>query len=229
MRIFFTGIIACMVVFAANHAFAEGFFDIYAGPSFTDTATVKVSSNVAVKYNDVSFKGETTYGLRGGYWLRNVPWLGFGGDFSSLHARGNKTKFDLVPLTAMAYFRLPLLTDEEVPQGRIQPYVGIGPSISFYTYAQTDPGAPTSVFSGTDSGIRTGKGFQLPAGIAVQLSRRVALFAEYRYAYYAIDISQDNDYPFIQSQSAADNQARKLETDLSIHNVLLGLSFRFGN
>jgi opacity protein-like surface antigen len=226
VRKFFTGVFAYVVVSASVPVFAEGYFDLYAGASFTDTATVKISSNIATTSGDVRFKGDETYGVRGGYWLKNLPWLGFGGDFSSLHARGKNTKFDIQPITPMAMFRLPLFVDEEIPQGRLQPYIGIGPSISLYTYAQADLGPPTDGISGTSS-IGSAVGFQLPVGMAIQLSRRVALFSEYRYAFYRVDVDQDVISQFFGSIGNSDNVARNVKTDLSMHNILLGISFRF--
>jgi opacity protein-like surface antigen len=226
VRKLLVGVLAYCVVSASVPVFAEGFFDIYAGGSFTDTASVKISSNAAATSGDVSLENDTTYGLRGGYWLKNLPWLGFGGDFSSLHTRGKNTKFDILPITPMALFRLPLFVDEEIPQGRLQPYIGIGPSISLYTYAHADLGPPTNSISGTSS-IGSAVGFQLPVGIAIQLTRRVALFSEYRYAYYKVDVDQDLISQFIGSTWNSDNVARNVKTDLSMHNVLLGISFRF--
>ena len=222
MRKFIAGVCACAVMSTAP-AFAEGFFDIYAGPSFTDTATITISSKVAATSGDVSFEHDTSYGIRGGFWFRNLPWLGVGGDLSSLHTRAKNTKFDIIPMTPMVLFRLPLTVDEEVPQGRIQPYVGIGPSISLYTYAHADLGPPTNSISGTSS-IGSAVGFQLPVGMAFQLSRRVALFGEYRYAFYRVDVDRDRLFGLIANN---DNAARNVKTDLSMHNVLLGISFRF--
>jgi opacity protein-like surface antigen len=126
----------------------------------------------------------------------------------------------------MALFRVPLLVNEEIPQGRVQPYVGIGPSISLYTYAHADLGPPTNSISGTSS-IGSAMGFQLPVGIAVQLSPRVALFSEYRYAYYKVDVDQDLISQIFGSIGNSDNVARNVKTDLSMHNVLFGISFRF--
>lgn len=226
MRKLFVGVMAYIFVSASVPVFAEGFLDLYAGGSFTDTATVTISSNVAVTSGDASFKSDATYGIRGGYWLKTLPWLGIAGDISSLHASGKNMKFDIIPITPMAMFRLPLLIDEEIPQGRFQPYFGIGPSISLYTYAHADLGPPTGDISGTSSGGKA-VGFQLPAGVAIQLSRRVALFSEYRYAFCKVDVDQNYITQIFGSIWNSNNVARNVKTDLSIHNVLLGISFRF--
>lgn len=217
-------VVLSILISAETQSFAEAFIDVYAGPSFTDDATVKISSNVATNSREISFDRDLTSGMRGGYWFKNHRWLGVGGDLSSMHAKGDNAKFDLMPLTAVAMFRLPLLSDEEVPQGRLQPYVGIGPSISLYTYASADFGPPTNKINSWDINV----GFQVPAGVTLQLSEHFAIFSEYRYSYYKVDVSQ-NFTTFLLNSAVGneDNVARKVTTTLSTHNMLFGVSFRF--
>jgi outer membrane protein W len=222
----YTVVIVFIVMSAASSVFAEGYFDMFAGPSFTDTASFTISSNVASVTGDVSFRSNTTYGLRGGYWFKNHPWLGVGGDFSSLHARGKDTKVDILALTPSAMFRLPLFVDDEAPQGRVQPYLGIGPSLPWYTYVGSNLGPPTNGISGTRF-LASTLGVQVPAGFNVQLSRCVALFTEYRYAYYKIDVDQNYLSQIYQNISNDDNAARNVKTHISMHNLLFGISFRF--
>jgi opacity protein-like surface antigen len=212
-------------VASAVPVFAEGFLDIYAGSSFTDNSQVKlVHNDGTVTSADMGFKSAAIYGIRGGAWLRSLPWLGVGGDFSSLHTRGHDTNIDILPLTPMVYFRLPLLADEEIPQGWLQPYAGIGPSFALYTYVHTSQGAPTNSISGTDAG-GAALGFQLPAGLNIQLSRHVALFTEYRFAFYRMDVRRDFDSQGLFVSSNAVN--KNVRTDLFMNNVLAGISFHF--
>lgn len=224
MRIGIIGVVIALFLLVETQSFAEGFVDVYAGPSFTDNATVKISSKVAATSREIDFESDLTYGVRGGYWFTNQPWLGVGGDFSSMHAKGNNSKFDLTPLTPMVMFRLPLLSDENIPQGVLQPYVGIGPSISLYTYASADFGPPTNDISSWNVNV----GFQVPAGVALQLSKHFAVFGEYRYAYYKVNVTQDT-FTFLLNSAAGnnDNVARQVTTTLSMHNVLFGVSYRF--
>jgi opacity protein-like surface antigen len=135
-----------------------------------------------------------------------------------MRARGDKARFDLFSLTPMAMFRLPLLTSEEIPQGVLQPYAGLGPSLSLYTYTSADFGPPTNNINGWNMSL----GLQMPAGVAVQLSKHIALFAEYRFAWYKV-VVQDND-PYIGNSN---NVARKITAALDIHNALFGISYRF--
>ena len=214
--------VLAMLILLETPLYAEGFLDVYAGTSFSNRASLTITSNVASRGDDVSLSGEATYGIRGGYWLGKLPWLGFGGDVSALHAHGANAKFDIVPITPLALFRIPLVKDEEVPQGHFQPYIGIGPSVSLYTHANADLGAPTNGISGSST-IGSAVGFQLPVGMSLQLSRHVALFSEYRFAFYKVDVDQN----FISQVFASNNVARNLKADLSMHNILAGISFRF--
>lgn len=224
MKIGIIGVVLSLLVMSARPSFAEGFIDLYAGPSFTDNATVTINSNAASTSKKVGFERDVTYGARGGYWFKKQRWLGVGGDFSSMHAKGATARFDLAPLTPMVMFRLPLLSSENIPQGMLQPYIGIGPSISLYTYASADNGPPTNKINSW--GINAG--FQVPAGVALQLSKHIALFGEYRYAYYRVNVLQDTTtYLFNAAIGNSDNIAKKVTASLSMHNVLFGVSFRF--
>lgn len=222
-KIILSAMVVCLLVASAVPVFAEAFFDIYGGVSTASDATMRLlRTDNSITSGDVSFSGEASYGLRAGAWLPRVPWLGVGGDFSSLHLRGRDTSIDLLPITPIVLFRLPLLVDEEVPQGWVQPYAGIGPSFTVYTYMHTS--LVTPINSITATGGLTG-GFQVPAGLNIQLSRRVALFTEYRYAYYVIHLDRDSE----SQESIPSNILRneKVRTNLSLHNVFAGISFHF--
>jgi opacity protein-like surface antigen len=213
---FVAGILVCLLVVAAIPAFAEGFLDIYAGPSFTDTANITVNSDTNSASRKIGFSNELTNGIRGGYWFAKLPWFGVAGDFSIQHARSASAKFDLSPICAMVLFRVPIAADEEIPQGRVQPYAGIGPSISLYTYGAVDSGPPLNHTNSWDPAL----GFQAPAGIAVQLAQHLALFIEYRYTFFDVRI-RDSGSIF------SSTDTKKIRASLSGHNLLLGVSFRF--
>ena len=217
MRIIIAGALMTVFTVTGSQAWAEAYLDLYAGPSFTDSSRVEIKSNVAITDREVSFEHDTTYGLRSGYWFRDKPWIGVGGDVNFMRAKGDKAKFDIFSLTPMAMFRLPLLTSEEIPQGTLQPYAGLGPSLGMYTYASADFGPPTNNINGANVSL----GLQIPAGIALQLSKHVALFAEYRFAWYKV-IEMHHITTF-----DTNNEANKLTAALDIHNALFGISFRF--
>jgi len=219
MRNRIAGLVLLSLVAAGSQAWAEAYLDLYAGPSFTDSSRVEIKSDAAVTDREVSFSQNTTYGLRSGYWFSGAPWVGVGGDVNFMRAKGDKAKFDLFCLTPMAMFRLPLLKSEEIPQGVLQPYAGLGPSLAVYTYASADLGPPTNNINGSNASL----GLQIPAGMALQLSKHVALFAEYRFDWYKVVIMESNHTIFGTNHDVAN----KLTAALDIHNALFGVSFRF--
>jgi len=94
--------------------------------------------------------------------------------------------------------RWPLLTSENAPKGRLQPYIGAGPAWAFTVESDE---------------LALILGGLVRAGIAVQVFSHLALFAEYRYSFFPGFELQDRGLTF--------------KTDLDTHHVVGGLSFRF--
>ncbi|HSF06481.1 MAG TPA: hypothetical protein VLG10_11885, partial [Methylomirabilota bacterium] len=120
----------------ARPAAAEPFLDLYAGAAQTESATVKAAQrdcNFGFFFatcgpetkatRDADFDLAATYGIRGGYWFEPVPWLGIAGDLSTFEADSDNVRFQIVPFTILVMARLPLLTTDDIPRGRLQPYV----------------------------------------------------------------------------------------------------------
>ncbi len=206
--------VTLLVILTASPVLAEAFLEGYVGFSYPERTQVKVSTNASVD-RDVSFGTSFAYGGRAGYWLSRVPWLGFAGDLSSVHAKGEKVDVDLAPLSLLVMLRAPLLASDEIPQGEIQPYVGIGPSFSLFTYvsANFEPAARTL----SDWTILD-RGFIVPAGVTVQLNKHLAVFTEYRYTYYDIRYKE-----VLYGGTDPD----KFDAHLASHNLLFGLSWHF--
>lgn len=205
--------VTLLMALAASPVLAEGFLEGYAGFSFPERTQVQVRSDAFVD-RDVRFGSSVAYGGRSGYWISSVPWLGIAGDLASLHAKGDKVDIDLTPISFILLLRAPLLASDKIPQGEIQPYIGIGPSLSLYTYvsANFQPTAvPVSGWTMMD------KGFIVPAGVTVQLDRHLAMLVEYRYSYY--DVHYDSHGFF--------GSGRKFDANLASHNLLFGLSWHF--
>ncbi len=205
--------VTLLVVLAASPVLAEAFMEGYAGFSYPERTRVQVRSNAFVD-RDARFGTSIAYGGRGGYWISRVPWLGVAGDLSSLHAKGDKVDIDLTPVSVMVLLRAPLLASDEIPQGEIQPYIGIGPSLSLYTYvsANFQPAAvPASGWTVRD------RGFIVPAGVTVQLDRHLAMLVEYRYSYYEVHYDSSGFF----------GVGNKVDANLASHNLLFGLSWHF--
>jgi len=98
-------------------AFGEGFLDLYAGWAQTQATRVTASEacghpRAVVPFvivcapqtkatRRVDFDGSETFGLRGGYWFEDRPWLGVAGDLSLFEAEQSDVRFTIVPLSLL--------------------------------------------------------------------------------------------------------------------------------
>ncbi|MGH7306586.1 MAG: outer membrane protein, partial [Candidatus Rokuibacteriota bacterium] len=163
-----------------------------------------------------------------GYWLESLPFLGLGVDafFFSLPvpaqtvaASGNfsgsvngkpitftpsgDANLPELTLPGVAFspqlmLRLPLFVSEDAPKGRVQPYLGGGPAWAFTIESDE---------------LALILGGLVRAGVAIQVFRFLALFAEYRYSLFPEFEVKDEGLTF--------------KADLNSHHVVAGLSFRF--
>src|SRR2546425_4747217 len=123
-----------LIAMAPTLASSEGFIDLYAGAAFTQGADVSVREfapffTPASVRRAVGFDTSTTFGGRVGGWIERVPWLGFALDVSSFRAEGKDVNIDLIPVSPLLMLRWPVLTSTDFPKGRLQPYLGVGPSL----------------------------------------------------------------------------------------------------
>lgn len=218
-------LVFCFLTTGSAQAWAEGFMDIYGGGAFTQNADADVSRNVSslgtvsreVDTGKVDFGSSFTAGYRFGWWAEKYPYLGIAGDLSYFKA-GNKTaKVYTVPMSFLLMFRWPLLKNRDFPKGRIQPYIGIGPGL-FYSYSEADfqPG-----LSDTVCGISLDVGVDVRAGIAWQFHKHMAVFGEYRYSNFAVDLETTSVlYGLAGSKDT-------IETRVKTNHLLIGISYRF--
>lgn len=234
MRSRLAAILICAVSFLSEPAEAEWAIDLYGGASWTQSADLRVrgrddtEASVNTTIFDITTDTGLTAGLRAGYWLESLPFVGFGLDlfyFSmpipsqtatatgtlngeilgkpiSIDAAG-QARIPSVTLPGLGFspdirLRWPLLTSAEFPKGRLQPYVTGGPAWAF-----TLEGNEVDVVFGGKIG----------AGLSVSLIRPLALFAEYRYTFFP-------NFTFSQRQLT-------YEADLNAHNAVVGISLRF--
>jgi len=109
--------------------------------------------------------------------------------------------------------RLPLFKSDDAPQGRVQPYVAVGPPL----YITTVTPRHTRIFRNHDSDTDLSFGYKAAAGVAVQVYKNLALFGEYRFTHVA---------PEVELRDANLNRAT-LRTDLDTHSALFGISARW--
>jgi len=112
-----------------NLSRAEGFFDLYGGVPFAQSAQVdhQFFGDPAVSprpapisvTKDLDFSTSWTAGGRVGYWFNALPWLGLAADLSYFERKGSGAKIDLVPLSFLVMLRYPMLTSDSFPKGRL--------------------------------------------------------------------------------------------------------------
>ena len=173
--------LAFIIAGSARPAGAEWFFDLYGGAAFTKDADITIRDSATLD-TKLKFDTEATGGGRFGYWLTGIgiPWLGFATDVSyyapATSAADVDARLEVVPISGLVLLRLPLRPDPEVPTGRIQPYIGGGPSL-VATRVKVDAPAIGERFSDTVAEI----GGDFRAGITFMLTRNFGVFAEGRY------------------------------------------------
>ena len=132
--------LACFLFLAPPGVNAEVFIDLYAGHAKTDTGKADIAGNVGglAASGDVAYDSSFTVGGRVGGWIGKYFGMGldvfhFDTDLknTSIEQRNLGLAFDLMA-------RLPLLANEGMPHGRLQPYVTVGPAI--FVSDQKSPG-----------------------------------------------------------------------------------------
>ena len=180
-------------------------------------------------FKDVELDPGFTVGGRIGYWFESLPFLGLGldGFYFSLpvpaqtvdstvnvsgkifnkpisttsSGRVHLSSFELpsAGFSPQLMLRWPLFTSNDLPKGRLQPYVGVGPA--WAVTIDTDKAA--LILGGLVRG-----------GVSFQLFSHLSLFAEYRYSFFP-------DFEL------RDKSGLHFTTDLDTHNVVGGISIRF--
>jgi opacity protein-like surface antigen len=237
MRSRASALLACAIAVMASTvdpARAEWAIDLYGGGSWTQSADLRVSgrddsgNSVDATIFDIATDTGLTVGLRTGYWLESLPFLGFGLDvfYFSMPIPGQTTpatgalngeilgkpitidatgqaRIPSVTLPGVGFspdirLRLPLITSGDFPKGVLQPYLTGGPAWAF-----TLKGNEVDVVFGGKVG----------AGLSVSLIRSLALFAEYRYTFFP-------NFTF-------SHRELTYEADLNTHSAVVGISLRF--
>ena len=222
----------------AGPAAAEWFADVYAGLSFTQKSDLKLNDQGIGPgtYEDVEFDRSLAWGGRVGRFFDAVPFVGVGLDFfryypylgpQSVQLRGcfypggcgsgsggtGSFEVQTSALSLDLILRLPLLKTDDAPQGRIQPYVVVGPPV----YMTTVTPRHTRNFRNHDGDTDFSIGYKLGGGVAVQVFKNLSLFGEYRFTHVS---------PEVELRDASNNRTT-LRMDLDTHSALFGVSARW--
>lgn len=210
-------------VLGGGSASAEWFFDLYGGASIPTDPDVTVTRQGGTRETARGHSDTVgTVGGRGGYWFagQGLRWLGtaldisyFAPEFSRPGGTGDfaKLKLETLPVSWLAMFRLPLLDSPEYPNGRLQPYLGIGLA-GFHQKATVQFRSGAGDFSKEGYAL----GVDVRAGVAYEFLPNWALFAEYRFTHVT-------DSP----EGRSNGQKTTVDIDLNTNHVLFGLGYRF--
>lgn len=235
--------LAALVVLASlgvgsRPASAEWFADLFAGLSLTRDHDLKLNDQGIGQgtYESVEFDRSLAWGGRFGRYFDSVPFVGLAVDFFRFYpdiggqsvqlrgcffpggcgtGRGGTGSLDVetTSVSVDLMLRLPLWKSTEAPQGRIQPYVAVGPPFFITTITPRN----TRNFRNHDDDTDYSFGFKAAAGVAVQVFSNLALFGEYRFTHVS---------PEVELHDANLNRTT-LRTDLDTHSALVGISARW--
>ena len=231
--------LGCVLV-GARPASAEWFADLFVGPTFTRSEDVKIDGAAGRgTIRDVGFDTAVSGGVRFGRYFDAVPFLGvavdgflfypniapqsarFDGCFIGVGGacgtrQGGTGSFDIstAAISFDVMLRPPLFKTPEAPRGLVQPYITAGVPLFLTTI---DP-RNTRLFRNHDSETDISIGYMAGGGVAIEVYKNLALFAEYRFNHVSVDADLRD------SVSAAKATFR---TDLNSHSTLIGISARW--
>lgn len=123
-----------------------------------------------------------------GMWFNE--WSGIMIDGPFPQADGSRLDNTVVSTTSLLLLRMHLFKSHSVPDGQLQPYLGIGPGI-FFPNQNADVGHDiSSTVDTADMAV----GVDLRAGMNWRLSDRLSIFGEYRMTHYKTDRSKAVPY-----------------------------------
>lgn len=208
----------------AGPVLAEPFVDLYGGWSKARGTDVSASQRSCILVGCTTSTQTTQHqtfgsgaagGVRGGYWFARQPWFGVAGDLSYYRTASDPLKLDSLSMAATPMVRLPLWSTPERPQGRLQPYLGAGPTIVLHQVrADFQPEAPVRL-----NGWSMAVGWTVRAGLAVPLSEHISFFGEWRLSQERVSL-RDTGFFGLGDQG-------RLDFTQTTQHAVFGFSYRF--
>jgi opacity protein-like surface antigen len=125
-------------------------------------------------------------------------------------------KLDVVGVSPELMLRWPLFATPEIPAGRLQPYLTVGPTFFIAHMKDTSNFAPPSPQTDTDTSL----GLKLGGGVAWQFHKHVAIFSEYRFTSFEPTFACHHNLPGLPHRD-------RVRMDLDTHHFTTGISIRF--
>jgi len=195
----------------------------YMGPAFTPGLTLNFSNGPSL-HNPV--QTSVVGGAKFGYFFNRIPYLGL--EVETNVSRSNVQGASLSvspPIRGFNRVNVPrdnwldwtiawhvvgrygFLKDAEVPFGRLQPYLGVG---------------PIAVRHYTDYGRDGDYGIDVMAGVRYMLLKQVSMFVEYKYAHV-----WDQSLPYSCSLPNGQQNSVRADFDYNSHKVVMGMALHF--
>ncbi len=216
----------------------EFYFGGFLGASFVPDMDWNNKKQTSIPFPVTAHNIGTDPGLAGGikvgYFLDSCPYLGFEGEGSIANHNQPRQTITISPLVngtnvavtrpqgmliwTMAFHilgRYGFLKDQEVPFGRLQPYVGIGPNVGVL-YFESDSCKNFSL--------------DLEAGIRYMFTKHFGAFIEYKY-FHQWDVQLGTQFIFINGKQFnlgnAGWEGKQTHFDFDNHKVVIGLEYHF--
>jgi opacity protein-like surface antigen len=216
----------------------EFYMGLYMGASLANSQDLKYEDGASVN-NGVTIRNVNPFtlsnnkfqpgvvgGLKFGYFLKSIPYLGLEADMNFAPSRTKHQNLTASPavlgsnqiqlhsdnwvnwiIAGHIVGRYGFLKDAEVPFGRLQPYVGIGPGFTIM-YDSVDSAKNLSI--------------DVEAGIRYMLLKNVSAFFEYKYN-HVFDAEMESHQFFV-------NGAQGLGTahlPFDLHRFVVGVCYHF--
>jgi opacity protein-like surface antigen len=225
-------IVSILLMSAPATVRAEIFIEAYGGVanpfggSFSAKETRYIGEPPEVHLSvdgDLNGSQGATFGIRCGYWFKNLNWLGGALDLNHFKVDSQDTDAELsfTSISPMLLFRYPLMIDDDFPNGRFYPYVGIGASLVVVDLSST--GINTSAQS--DDSEFNNYGAFFCTGATWLFNRNVGFFAEYRAV--SISFDENKDWNSGGSFGPVHRNSYEADGDVQTHQFLGGVSFHF--
>ncbi len=209
----------------------------YLGASLVQSTELKFNDGIfpaggMVNTSKQNYEPAVVGGLKFGYFLKSIPYLGLEAETNYAHNNVREQRVTLsrsvqgstqaiLPTDDWATWTLALhivgrygfLPDQEVPFGRLQPYVGLGPGL-------------VMVYDEVDSA----KNFAIDvmAGVRYMLLKNVSTFVEFKYSHqFDIEMESHAFIPVLANGAQGTLQRGTAHLTYDSHRVVLGVAYHF--
>jgi hypothetical protein len=194
------------------------------GANFVSPANCEFQVPGTTVHKSIPITSSPLFNAKLGYFFHRFPYLGLEGEVSYTRNKFRQTfplagppgttasfddAFDNISLALRIMGRYGFLPDTEVPFGRLQPYVGIGPGLELVC---------------GDNDTAKNIGLEVSAGLKYMILKNFSTFVEYKFSYqFAVEISPR----MFNVNGVNEPVSGKYTFDYARHMVVVGLAYHF--